>query len=1049
MKRTKIDIPFKEIKYIHHISDVHIRNLKRHAEYEQVFEKLYEKIKENRDSSLIYIGGDIAHSKTDMSPELVDQTSRFLKSLSEICPTIVITGNHDCNLNNLNRLDVLTPIINNLNLPNLHYLKHSGIYDIADVSFVVWDVWEDEENYIKANDFEADTKVVLYHGTVDRSKTDVGFSLPGKVTIDYFDDYDMGLIGDIHKRQYLNEEKTIAYCGSLIQQNHGEGIGHGYLLWEVPTRTAEYIEIPNDFGYYTIDIDNGIVPDVKGMPKKARLRVRISNTDGAQLKKALAVIHHRYGIKDVTITRVDRRERVRGEHQVVIGDVNDTDYQYELIEDYLKRNHAITDDMLVKIKTLNEDINNELPPARVKRNIDWKLKNFEFSNMFCYGENNYVDFSQLDGIVGMFAPNASGKSTLLDALSFCLFDITSRTTRAASVLNNKKKNFSCKVNFEVGGLDYYIERKATTRSRDGHVKVDVNFWMVDEGGDIVSLNGDQRRTTNYNINRVIGTYDDFILSTLSTQNNFTVFIDKTQKERKELLATFMGTNIFDTLYQSANDKISETQTLLRDFNKTDYGKMLADLQKETTILEVKQTDLLSKKDDETKIHNDLNSQIINLTTQLKPVDDTIRDIDVLEKDKSENEELLDTAHNEESNVVTEQYDLSAVIDDLKSKIKIYEKDNIQEQYAELEKLEKERSLFEIELDKLKAEVRVKLDKIDKLKDVKYDENCEFCMSNPLTLDAIETEKNLDKDKELAHQYMEKKESMDKKIEKMSNVRAFKEELDKAKSQLSEGKLREDNLNYGLQYINERKQNIENQIESINGEIKRYKEQENNIKFNDTIKDKISKKELELSDIDDNISELNDEITEVHSDIRVNDNEMKNINKKIKEISELEKQNQAYHYYLDAVRRDSIPYELLEKAIPTIEGEVNNILSQLVDFQMALEMDGKNINSNIVYDDVNQWPLELSSGMERFISSLAMRVGLINVSNLPRSNFLAIDEGWGTMDSDNINSVYNLFQYLKTQFQFALIVSHVDSMRDAVDTLLEITKDSDFSKIKFD
>ena len=1049
MKRTKIDIPFKEIKYIHHISDVHIRNLKRHAEYEQVFEKLYEKIKENRDSSLIYIGGDIAHSKTDMSPELVDQTSRFLKSLSEICPTIVITGNHDCNLNNLNRLDVLTPIINNLNLPNLHYLKHSGIYDIADVSFVVWDVWEDEENYIKANDFEADTKVVLYHGTVDRSKTDVGFSLPGKVTIDYFDDYDMGLIGDIHKRQYLNEEKTIAYCGSLIQQNHGEGIGHGYLLWEVPTRTAEYIEIPNDFGYYTIDIDNGIVPDVEGMPKKARLRVRISNTDGAQLKKALAVIHHRYGIKDVTITRVDRRERVRGEHQVVIGDVNDTDYQYELIEDYLKRNHAITDDMLVKIKTLNEDINNELPPARVKRNIDWKLKNFEFSNMFCYGENNYVDFTQLDGIVGMFAPNASGKSTLLDALSFCLFDITSRTTRAASVLNNKKKNFSCKVNFEVGGLDYYIERKATTRSRDGHVKVDVNFWMVDEGGDIVSLNGDQRRTTNYNINRVIGTYDDFILSTLSTQNNFTVFIDKTQKERKELLATFMGTNIFDTLYQSANDKISETQTLLRDFNKTDYGKMLADLQKETTILEVKQTDLLNKKDDETKIHNDLNSQIINLTTQLKPVDDTIRDIDVLEKDKSENEELLDTAHNEESNVTTEQYDLSAVIDDLKSKIKIYEKDNIQEQYAELEKLEKERSLFEIELDKLKAEVRVKLDKIDKLKDVKYDENCEFCMSNPLTLDAIETEKNLDKDKELAHQYMEKKESMDKKIEKMSNVRAFKEELDKAKSQLSEGKLREDNLNYGLQYINERKQNIENQIESINGEIKRYKEQENNIKFNDTIKDKISKKELELSDVDDNISELNDEITEVHSDIKVNDNEMKNINKKIKEISELEKQNQAYHYYLDAVRRDSIPYELLEKAIPTIEGEVNNILSQLVDFQMALEMDGKNINSNIVYDDVNQWPLELSSGMERFISSLAMRVGLINVSNLPRSNFLAIDEGWGTMDSDNINSVYNLFQYLKTQFQFALIVSHVDSMRDAVDTLLEITKDSDFSKIKFD
>ena len=75
--------------------------------------------------------------------------------------------------------------------------------------------------------------------------------------------------------------------------------------------------------------------------------------------------------------------------------------------------------------------------------------------------------------------------------------------------------------------------------------------------------------------------------------------------------------------------------------------------------------------------------------------------------------------------------------------------------------------------------------------------------------------------------------------------------------------------------------------------------------------------------------------------------------------------------------------------------------------------------------------------------------MINVSNLPASNFLAIDEGWGTMDSDNLNSVYNLFQYLKTQFQFTMIVSHIDSMRDAVDTLLEIKKENKFSNVLFD
>ena len=112
------------------------------------------------------------------------------------------------------------------------------------------------------------------------------------------------------------------------------------------------------------------------------------------------------------------------------------------------------------------------------------------------------------------------------------------------------------------------------------------------------------------------------------------------------------------------------------------------------------------------------------------------------------------------------------------------------------------------------------------------------------------------------------------------------------------------------------------------------------------------------------------------------------------------------------------------------------------------MDGKVIDTHIVYDDDRVWPLELSSGMERFISSLAIRVGLMNVSNLPRSNFLAIDEGWGSMASDNLNSVHQLFQYLKTQFQFTFVVSHIESMRDFVDTLLEIKKVQGLSSVRF-
>ena len=51
-------------------------------------------------------------------------------------------------------------------------------------------------------------------------------------------------------------------------------------------------------------------------------------------------------------------------------------------------------------------------------------------------------------------------------------------------------------------------------------------------------------------------------------------------------------------------------------------------------------------------------------------------------------------------------------------------------------------------------------------------------------------------------------------------------------------------------------------------------------------------------------------------------------------------NKLFDYYLNALGKDGVSYELIEKSLPMIEGEVNNILGQIVDFGMQLEIDGK-------------------------------------------------------------------------------------------------------------
>jgi len=133
-------------------------------------------------------------------------------------------------------------------------------------------------------------------------------------------------------------------------------------------------------------------------------------------------------------------------------------------------------------------------------------------------------------------------------------------------------------------------------------------------------------------------------------------------------------------------------------------------------------------------------------------------------------------------------------------------------------------------------------------------------------------------------------------------------------------------------------------------------------------------------------------------------------------------------------------------IPTLENEINNILAQIVDFKILIETEDKDINLLISYDHGKKWSIELSSGMEKFITSIAIRIALMNVSNIPRPNFLIIDEGFANLDKDSLNSLYYLFDYLKQTFKFILIVSHIDFMKDMAQSSINISQINGFSQI---
>ena len=242
--------------------------------------------------------------------------------------------------------------------------------------------------------------------------------------------------------------------------------------------------------------------------------------------------------------------------------------------------------------------------------------------------------------------------------------------------------------------------------------------------------------------------------------------------------------------------------------------------------------------------------------------------------------------------------------------------------------------------------------------------------------------------------------------------------------------------------------IEAEILNIDVKIKQHYDNEQKIKDNDKYNSEIKNCITEITDYNTSKRQISQEYKQVIGKLNMYKSEKHTIERDIKKLVETEQMILDYDLYLMALSKDGVPYELISKTIPAIENEVNQVLdNMMVGFNIKLTMDGKNIETMICYED-NCWNLELSSGMEKFVSSLAIRIGLINISTLPRPNFLVIDEGFGSLDGDNIANMEGAFQYLKTQFDFVLIVSHLDTIKDYMDMLIPINVKNSLSKVSF-
>ncbi len=1031
---------------IAHIADTHIKNLKYHEDYRACFEQMYQILREQEVDYIVHCG-DIAHTKTQISPEFVEMTTNLFSSLVDIAPTFVILGNHDGNLKNKSRQDAITPIIQALDRENLVVLKDAGEREIdKGLTLNVLSVF-DRDKWIQPTQPD-NINIALYHGAISNCQTDAGWTMEhGEDNITIFEEFDFAMLGDIHKRQFLDKEKRIYYAGSTIQQNHGESNDKGFSIWTINSKDdwdVEHFTLENPRPFVTIELTpTGKIPRRAAVSSNARLRL-VSNNNLALdvMKKAVDVARHKF--KPESISFLNRAAGKRGSvDELTDGlgaqNLRDPEVQQELISEYLK-DYQVKPETLSKIYELNSKYNQVVESKEdISRNVNWKLVNFEWSNLFNYGEGNSIDFTNTSGIIGIFGKNFSGKSSIIDAVLFTMFNTTSKNERKnVNVVNQNKDWGEGQLKIQIGEKVYFIHRKVTKYIKKGkegestEAKTELNFSVYDPVMDTETcLNGITRNQTDANIRRHFGSVDDFLISSMSSQHGALSFINEGSTKRKEIIAKFLDLQFFDKKFKLGKEDSISSKALVKKLDGRDYEKeikeaeeTLAGFRKAISSVETAEkvtfSNLATARDKVVEISRkitDMPTETIDILSIRNEITKTKNQLISLSDSVIEQTETLNRERERVSGITNLMNSLD--YDSLTSSL-----DKIQEAESKLETFT---NRLEIATEKQKL-----------LNDIPCGSSypaCKFIRDAHVASATIpEVESKIIKLKdalsnlnpEIVNDHLEKYRKLELRRTKTENL------IRDLKFSVERNNMAIERLNTKMFDFNSQQVEYEDNKEAIENLEKLLKEKK---VYGVTIK------QLEKQDRSNNTKKI-----DLYKLLGSEEQRIESLKEQKVEFQNIQSEYASYDLFLRCMHPNGIAYDIIKQKLPVINEEVAKILSNVVDFEIFFETSGNKFDIFIKHPKHEARPIEMASGAEKSMAAMAIRLALLSVSSLPKGDAFVLDEPGTALDEENMAGFIRILELIKVYFKNVLLISHLDSLKDCVDKQIVIEKENGFAKV---
>jgi len=176
------------------------------------------------------------------------------------------------------------------------------------------------------------------------------------------------------------------------------------------------------------------------------------------------------------------------------------------------------------------------------------------------------------------------------------------------------------------------------------------------------------------------------------------------------------------------------------------------------------------------------------------------------------------------------------------------------------------------------------------------------------------------------------------------------------------------------------------------------------------------------------------------------------------IAQAAREESIYRDLAKAFGKSGIQALIIETALPEIAEEANRLLARLTDSRMTVKFESQKTTKKdtvketldiTIADELGTRNYEMFSGGEAFRINFAVRIALSRLlarragAPLPT---LIIDEGFGTQDATGMEKLKEAINSIQNDFEKILVITHMEDLKDAFPTRIDIVKAADGSTI---